>query len=108
MKINLLFTSFLPNSHRDVCEFGLSGQRHAGNGSDLDGLQALQAVNVLNVRWKIARRSRTPKMTIFHMPLSVQVNTSTNNCLKKQSNMLTTFDNTILQRRRRHEEDNAR
>jgi hypothetical protein len=32
--------------------------------SDLDGLQALEAEDVLNVRRKIARRSRPPKMDI--------------------------------------------
>jgi hypothetical protein len=42
--------------------------------SGLDGLQALQDVDVLNVRRKIARRSRPPKMNIPEMPLTDKVN----------------------------------
>jgi hypothetical protein len=65
MKMNRLSPAFLPDSHKGICESGLSGQRHVENGSDLDGLQALQTVGVLNVRRRIARYSRAPKMTIF-------------------------------------------
>jgi hypothetical protein len=31
-----------------------SGQRHVGDFADVDGLRDLQAVIVLNVRWRIA------------------------------------------------------
>jgi hypothetical protein len=61
-KLNLFF---IPDSHKRICESGLSGLWHIENGSDVDGLQALQAVSVLNVRWRIARRSRAPQMDIF-------------------------------------------
>ncbi len=73
MKTKKLIPFSIPDSHRRLCESGLSGQRHIKNGSDVDGLQALQAVIVLNVRWRIARRSRPPQMDIFYMPLPDQV-----------------------------------
>ncbi|MCX5804805.1 MAG: hypothetical protein NT010_01880 [Proteobacteria bacterium] len=65
MKNKKLTTFFIPNSHKRICEFGLSGQRHIENGSGVNGLQALQAVDVLNVRRRIAGRSRPPQMDIF-------------------------------------------
>jgi hypothetical protein len=72
MKIHKLYPAFLPDLHKGICESGLSGpvlawrgERHVENGSDLDGLQALQTVGVLYVRRRIARYSRAPKMTIF-------------------------------------------
>ena len=65
MKIKKLPFFFIPDSHKGICESGLNGQRHVENVSDVDGLQALQAADVLNVRRKIARRSRPPQMDIF-------------------------------------------
>ncbi|MCX5812478.1 MAG: hypothetical protein NT178_08030 [Proteobacteria bacterium] len=44
-------------------------QRHVGDFADVDGLRALQAVIVLNVRWRIAKRSRPPQIKIPDMPL---------------------------------------
>jgi hypothetical protein len=64
MKMNKLYTTFLPNSHKGICEFGLSGQWHVENGSGLDGLQTLQAVDYTLCMSKDARCSRAPKMTI--------------------------------------------
>ncbi len=63
---------FIPYSHKCICEYGLSGQRHFGNFADVDGLRDLQAVIVLNVRWRIARRSRPPQINISEMPLTDQ------------------------------------
>ncbi|MCX5806082.1 MAG: hypothetical protein NT010_08455 [Proteobacteria bacterium] len=63
---------FIPDSHKRICESGLSGQRHGSNVSDVDEMQALQAVGVLNVRRRIARRSRSPQMDIAIMPLTDQ------------------------------------
>jgi hypothetical protein len=56
----------------------LSGQRHDSNVSDVDEMQALQAVGVLNVRWRIARCSRSPQMDIAIMPLPDQVKKTDN------------------------------
>ncbi|MCX5806017.1 MAG: hypothetical protein NT010_08120 [Proteobacteria bacterium] len=50
MKIKKLTPFFIPDSHKCICESGLSGQRHGSNVSDVDEMQALQAVGVLNVR----------------------------------------------------------
>ncbi len=80
MKMNKFTLFIIPDSHKRICESGLSGQRHIKNGSDVDGLQALQAVIVLNVRWRIAKRSRPPQMDIFNMPLTDQVKKADNNC----------------------------
>ncbi len=55
MKMEKLTPFFIPDSHKCICESGLSGQRHIGNFADVDGLRDLQAVIVLNVRWRIAR-----------------------------------------------------
>jgi hypothetical protein len=41
MNVNKLSPTFFPNSHKRICEFGLSGQRHCRDISDLDVLQAL-------------------------------------------------------------------
>jgi hypothetical protein len=75
---------FIPDSHKRICESGLSGQQHIENGSGVDGLQALQAVSVLNVRWRIARRSRPPQMDIFNMLLRDQVK-SRQNCSRNKT-----------------------
>jgi hypothetical protein len=64
---------FIPDSHKRMCESGLSGQRHDGNFADVDGLRDLKAEDVLNVRRRIASRSRPPQIKISVMPLSVQV-----------------------------------
>ncbi|MCX5804925.1 MAG: hypothetical protein NT010_02485 [Proteobacteria bacterium] len=73
-----------PDSHKRICESGLSGQRHVGDFADVDGLQyvsdfadvdgleALQAADVLNARRRIARRSRPPQINIPDMPLPDQ------------------------------------
>jgi hypothetical protein len=63
---------FIPNSHKCICELGMTGQQHGRNVSDVDKLLALQAGDVLNVRWRIAKRSRSPQMSIFSMLLTVQ------------------------------------
>jgi hypothetical protein len=63
----------IPDSHKCICESGLSGQRHGRNGLDVDEMQTLQAVDVLNVRRRIARRSISPQITIPIMPLADQV-----------------------------------
>jgi hypothetical protein len=55
MKWKILAPFFIPDSHKRICESGLSGHRHGRNVSDVDEMQALQAVDVLNVRRKIAR-----------------------------------------------------
>ncbi len=67
MKIKKLTPLFIPDSHKRICESGLSGQRYidtvslrgksSKNDSDVDG---------------IARRSRPPQMDIFNMPLTDQ------------------------------------
>jgi len=91
-----LFPTFFPNSHKSICEFGLSRQRHVENGSDLDGLQALQAVSVLNVRRRIARRSRAPKMTIFRHAADRPSEHIDKQLLKKQNKTEKTFDKTFI------------
>jgi hypothetical protein len=55
---------------RSLCESGLSGRRHGRNVSDVDELQVLQTGGVLNVRRRIAGRSRSPQMDISSMPLT--------------------------------------
>ncbi|MCX5806618.1 MAG: hypothetical protein NT010_11220 [Proteobacteria bacterium] len=55
MKIKKFTPFFITDSHKCICESGLSGQRHGSNVSDVDEMQALQAVGVLNVRRRIAR-----------------------------------------------------
>jgi hypothetical protein len=96
--MNIFTPFFIPDSHKRICESGLSGQRHFGTVllrgksskifADVDGLQELQAVIVLNVRWRIARRSRPPQINIFarlssqwnltEMPLTDQVKSRQN------------------------------
>jgi len=96
MKMNTISPTFFPNSHEGICEFGLSGQRHVENGSDLDGLQALQAVGVLNVRRRIARRSRAPKMTIFRHAADRPSEHIDKQLLKNQNITAKTFDKTKM------------
>jgi hypothetical protein len=36
MKKNKLSPTFFPNLHKRICEFGLDGQRHGRNVSDVD------------------------------------------------------------------------
>ncbi|MCX5806188.1 MAG: hypothetical protein NT010_09015 [Proteobacteria bacterium] len=69
MKISVFL---FPNSHKRVCEFGLSGLRLVRNDSDVDEMQALQTGGVLNVRRRIARRSRSPQISISSKPLTEQ------------------------------------
>jgi hypothetical protein len=69
---------FIPDLHKRICKSGLSGQRHGRNASDVDEMQALQAADVLNVRRRIARRSRSPQMSIPSMPLPDQVKKANN------------------------------
>jgi len=38
MKMKKLTPLFIPDSHKRICESGLSGQRHIENDSDVDGL----------------------------------------------------------------------
>jgi len=91
LKMNKFTPFFIPDSHKHICESGLSGQRHFGNFADVDGLRDLQAVIVLNVRWRIAKRSRTPQINISEMPLTDQVK-SRQKLPKKQNNLMRTFD----------------
>ncbi len=110
MKIEKLTPFFIPDSHKRICESGLSGQRHIGtvslqaksskNGLDVDEMQALQAGDVLNVRWKIARRSISPQINIFYMPLTDQEKKQTK-LLTKQNNLIETFDTYQICRRMR-------
>jgi hypothetical protein len=77
LKTQKFTTLFIPDSHerhKGSCESGLSRQRHFGNFADVDGLQALQAADVLNVRRRIARRSIPPQIRISEMPLPDQEN----------------------------------
>jgi hypothetical protein len=46
---------FIPDSHKRICESGLSRYWHGRSAADVDELLALQAVGVLNVRRRIAR-----------------------------------------------------
>ena len=85
-----LFPTFFPNSHKSICEFGLSRQRHVENGSDLDGLQALQAVGVLNVRRRIAKRSISPQMNIFRHAADRPRDTIKEQLLKNQNRQFKT------------------
>jgi len=62
--------------------------------SGLDGLLALQAEGVLNVRRKIARRSRPPKMEIPDMPQTDKVNKD--KLLKNKSKRQESLDNTDI------------
>jgi|GEM_PF-6475401 len=55
-------SSFPPDSHKRICESGLEWLTAYRDCPGLDGLLVLQAVIVLNVRWRIVRRSRPPKM----------------------------------------------
>jgi hypothetical protein len=71
----------------------LSGQRHVGNFADVDGLRDLQAEDVLNVRRKIARRSRPPQIKVSDMPLTDQEKSQ--KMLQKQNNLVKTFDKTV-------------
>jgi hypothetical protein len=83
MKMKKLTPFFIPDSHKRICESGLSGQRHGSNVSDVDELLALQAGDVLNVRRRIARRSRSPQMDIAIMPLTDQVEKADNKTAQK-------------------------
>jgi hypothetical protein len=66
------------------------------NGSDLDGLQALQTVGVLNVRRRIARCSRAPKMTIFRHAAARPSEHIYKQQLKNQNKAAKTFDKTLM------------
>lgn len=84
---------FIPDLHKQICKSGLSGQRHVGNFADVDGLRDLQAEDVLNVRRKIARRSRPPQIKVSDMPLTDQEKSQ--KMLQKQNNLVKTFDKTV-------------
>jgi len=84
LKMNKFTPFLIPDSHKRICESGLCGQRHFGNFADVDGLRDLQAVIVLNVRWRIARRSRPPQINISDMPLTGQVK-SRQNCSRSKT-----------------------
>ena len=70
MKMDRLYPTFIPNSHKLLCEFGLNGQRHGRNSSDADELLALLAGSYTLRMLKDARRSRSPQMRIPAMPLT--------------------------------------
>ncbi|MCX5805821.1 MAG: hypothetical protein NT010_07115 [Proteobacteria bacterium] len=38
IEMKKLTTFFIPDSHKCICESGLSGQRHVGDFADVDGL----------------------------------------------------------------------
>jgi hypothetical protein len=38
MKMEKITPFFIPDSHKRICESGLSGQRHVGDFADVDGL----------------------------------------------------------------------
>jgi len=101
MKMKEFSFIFFPDSHERLkgsCESGLNGQQHIGNGSDLDGLQALQAVSVLDVRWRIARRSRAPKMTIDRYAVDRPSEYIDKQPLTNQNNRSKTLDRTKLKK----------
>ena len=70
MKKSFFISAGFASANNGRWESGLSGQRHVGNFADVDGLQELQAVDVLNVRRKIAMRSRPPQIRISDMLLT--------------------------------------
>jgi hypothetical protein len=65
-------TLTIPDSHKCICESGLSGRRHGRNGSDVDELLVLLTENNTLCILEGARRSRLPQMNISSMPSSVQ------------------------------------
>jgi hypothetical protein len=65
---------FVPDSHKRICESGLSGQRHGRNVSDVDEMRALLTGNYTLCMLEGTRRSRSPQMGIAIMPLTDQVN----------------------------------
>jgi hypothetical protein len=83
MKMEKFAPFFIQDSHNRICESWLSGQRHSSNVSDVDEMQALQAGDVLNVRRRIARCSRSPQMDIAAMPLPDQVEKADNKTAQK-------------------------
>jgi hypothetical protein len=82
MKMKKLAPFLIPDSHKRICESGLSGQRHGRNVSDVDELLALLTGNNTLCILEGAKRSRSPQMNIVArlssqlnlaiMPLSVQ------------------------------------
>ncbi|MCX5805335.1 MAG: hypothetical protein NT010_04595 [Proteobacteria bacterium] len=85
MKIEKLTPFFISDSHKRICESGLSGRLHGSNVSDVDEMQALQAVGVLNVRRRIARYSRSPQMDIAAMQSPDQVEKADNKTSKSRT-----------------------
>jgi hypothetical protein len=63
---------FVPDSHKRIGEFGLSGRRHGRNVSDVDELQVLADRRRTERTSEGARRSRSPQMDISIMPLTSQ------------------------------------
>ncbi|OPX97308.1 MAG: hypothetical protein A4E62_00517 [Syntrophorhabdus sp. PtaU1.Bin002] len=70
MKMNKLSTSFFPNSHKRIGEFGLGGYRHRSNVSDVDELQVLADRRRTERTSEGAGRSRSPQMDIANMPVT--------------------------------------
>ncbi|MCX5804989.1 MAG: hypothetical protein NT010_02805 [Proteobacteria bacterium] len=54
--MNKLSPTFFPNSHKDICEFGLSGQQHGSNTTDVDELLALLTVSYTLCMLEVASR----------------------------------------------------
>jgi hypothetical protein len=87
MQMNKLSPTFFPNSHKDICEFGLSGQQHGSNAADVDELLALLTVSYTLCMLEVARRSRSPQMSIAIMLLTDQRKTRKRN----EHNGITSF-----------------
>jgi len=93
METKISAPAFVPNSHeryKGSCEFGLSGQRHVENVSDVDEMQALKAEDVLNVRRRIAKRSISPQMNIFRHAADRPRDTIKEQLLKNQNRQFKT------------------
>jgi len=70
MKMNKLSTSFFPNSHKRIGEFGLGGYRHRSDVSDVDEMRVLADRRRTERTLEGAGRSRSPQMDIANMPIT--------------------------------------
>jgi len=70
MKMNKLSTSFSPNSHKRIGEFGLGGYRHRRDVSDVDEMRVLADRRRTERTSEDAGRSRSPQMDITNIPIT--------------------------------------
>ncbi|OPY66307.1 MAG: hypothetical protein A4E63_02584 [Syntrophorhabdus sp. PtaU1.Bin050] len=68
--MNKLSTSFFPNSHKRIGEFGLGGYRHRSDVSDVDEMRVLTDRRRTERTSEDAGRSRSPQMDIANMPIT--------------------------------------